>query len=254
MNPTDPSYAQTPPGTQPLYPPGMQPPQPYAGGVPPQGQPMYAPAQQTPAPYAPAGNTPYDFIFDNQQQKVKKPLLGGNKPIRLLVSIVAIGIVLAIIGVVAASIFSKDEPTLGLTAIVQEQQEMIRIATQGEQRSTEETTRNLSYNIDLSVSTNQSQLIAYLAKHGTKLKPKELSLKQDASTDTLLANASATSTYDSALRKVLAEQLKTYLTDLQNAYKTTQSKTLKNILSTSFDAANTLYGQAKASASPSTTP
>jgi hypothetical protein len=220
MNPNEPNYGQLPasPPAQPMYPPAPQP---------------------TPTPA-----NPYDFIVNPPAQPKQTSLGGGNKALRLLIGIGGIAVVLIVAAVVLTSVFAKGESPESLTSIVQQQQEIVRIATLGEQQSTSDTTKNLAYNIDLSVSTSQSQLVSYLAARGTKLDEKQLVLKQDAKTDTLLANAKATSTYDSALNKVLVAQLQAYLSDLQKAFDTTSSLELKKILKQNYQAGKTLLAQA----------
>ncbi len=161
-------------------------------------------------------------------------------------------LVIVILGVVLTSLLAKGGTAPLLTTIVQEQQELVRIAAQAEKQSTSESVRGLAYNVDLSVSTSKSQLTDYLAKRGTKLNEKQLALKHDTATDQLLTNAKATSTYDSALQKVLASQLQTYLADIKKAYTQSSSKTLKTLLNSSFDSGKTLLAQAQASADDTT--
>ncbi|MBL8121637.1 DUF3824 domain-containing protein [Candidatus Saccharibacteria bacterium] len=250
MNPNDPRYGQSPgpaqqyqPGAQ-AYPAAPQPGQPYFG----------TPVQQpTPAPYNPGGNTPYDFIFDGQPQP-KKPLFGKGNAKQLLMLVGGIGTLLVVVIFIVMQVMGGSEPMQNVTAIAQQQQELIRVAAQGEHLARAETTKNLAYNVDLSISTSQSQILAYLSKHKVKLKDKELALKKDAATDQLLTNARATSTFDSTFQKVLADQLDTYLNDLQKEYKATKSASLKQILSTCFDAAKTLSNQARSTDGTASTP
>lgn len=210
------------------------------------------PEGTSPTPGMP--QNPYDFIVNPQVDSKKSKLGNGNNAMRILLVGGGIVTVLIVIAFVFVTIFSKSTPSLSLTAIVQQQQEIIRIATQGEQQAGTDTTKNLAYNIDLSVGTSQSQLKSYLAKHNVKITAKELALKKDPNTDKLLANAKATSTYESALQKVLASQLQTYITDLQKAYDGTNSKALRTVLADSYKAGKTLLNQANGATAASTTP
>jgi hypothetical protein len=208
--------------------------------------PMYS---QMPAPQAgekPIGqpaNNPYGFIT-NPSVAPKKSGFGGNSAMRLLAIVGGAGLVLVILAVVLVSVFAKGESPQSLTSLAQQQQELIRIATLGEQQASLNTTKNLAYNVDLSVSTSQAQLISYITKSGTKLTEKQLALKQDAKTDTLLTNAKATSTYDTALQKALAGQLQTYISDVQQAYNNAKSTTLKKTLAANYKAGKALLDQA----------
>lgn len=226
MNPNEPNYGQLPPQ--------------------PQVSPQTVPAQPLVTPATPnAPGSPYEFILSPQQAPTKKMSLGGgNKALKLLSLIGGAAIVLILISVVLVSVLTKGESPQGLTGIVQQQQELVRIARLGEQQSTSETTKNLAYNIDLSVGTSQAQLLSYLAKHGTKLTEKELALAEDPKTDTLLTNAKATSTYDSAIQKVYASQLQAYISELERSFNGAKSSTLKQTLKANYTAGKTLLDQA----------
>ncbi|MCA9327782.1 hypothetical protein KDA14_04610 [Candidatus Saccharibacteria bacterium] len=200
-------------------------------------------APNPPAPATPGSNNPYDFIVNPAPVPKKSLLTSSNGPMKLLVLIGFVAGAIILVAVVFTLIFSKSSTTPTLTTIVQEQQELIRIATQGEAKASDEATKAYAYNVDLSISTNQQQLLSYLSKHGTTVKEKELALKKDPATDKLLTNAQATSTYDSTLKKVLATQLQTYLTDIQTAFKETSNADLKTILNKSFTAGKTLLTQ-----------
>jgi len=229
MNPNEPNYGQISSEPQPAQ---SATPTPQTFPITPQ-----APSQRATA-------NPYDFIINPAVQPKKAPLAGARKPVRLLIGVGGIAAVLILAAVVFVSFFAKGESPQSLTSIVQQQQEIIRIATQGEQQAASETTKNLAYNVDLSITTNQRQIIAYATKRGVKITEKELVLKKDSSTDSLLENAKATSTYESALQKVLASQLQTYLTDLQKTYDSTKSDELKNLIATSYKSGKVLLDQA----------
>lgn len=195
----------------------------------------------------PGEQNPYAFIM-NPAPAPKHSFLGGdNKALKLLVIVAGATFVIIVLAVILTSVLSKSSPDATLTTLAQEQTELIRVATQGETQATAESTKGFAYNIDLSIGTNQQQLLAYLSKHGVKIKEKQLTLKQDASTDTLLTNAKATSTYDSALQKVLKAQLEAYIIDIQKAYKEAHSSELKTLLDSSFGAAKTLLIQTESS-------
>ena len=84
-----------------------------------------------------------------------------------------------------------------------------------------------------------------MTSKGIKVDVKQLALKKDPATDKTLEAAKATSTFDSALQKVLTVELESYLSDVQTAYKSTKSQKLKEVLRLNFDSGKVLYDQAK---------
>jgi hypothetical protein len=234
MNPNDPMNGQLPqPNPQPIVP--QQNPVGDYGVLPP----------QTPATHG--GHNPYEFIMTSNDKPKTSFFKGSlNSASRLLLIVFGVGVIVVILGIVVTAFQSKNASVSSLTAIAQEQQEIMRVAAQGEHQAASETTKGLAYTIDLSVGTSQTQLLSYLTTRNTKLNVKQLSLKKDASTDTMLAAAQASSTYDSALKKNLAEQLKTYLSDVQQAYKNTTATKLKQVLDSSYTSGKILLDEATA--------
>ena len=234
MNPNDPL-------------PGQFPPEALPGTLPPASPNAYT---ATPSPYPPmtppshSGHNPYEFIIA-PTPKPKRGLFGNspNSAKKYLLKVAAIGILVIILGSIVASLLPNSIPTQSLTDIAQQQQELMRVANQGEARATGETARGLAYTIDLSIGTNQTQLLGYLAKHGTKLSTKTLSLKHSLTTDTTLSASLASSTYDSTFENIIATQLQDYLTSLQQTYNTTTKPDLRQILSTSFSAGTKLLNE-----------
>lgn len=166
---------------------------------------------------------------------------------RLLIGLGGITVVLIVASMVAMQFFAKGTPSTSLIGLVQRQQELIRIAGLGERTSQNEAIRGLAYNVELSIGTNQQQLMGFISKQGQEITKKELALKQDADTDKLLENARATSTYDSALQKVLSMQLQEYLSDLKTTYSKASSSQLKEILNASYTSGKLLLTQAEQS-------
>lgn len=200
-----------------------------------------------PSPYPPltppshSGHNPYEFIIA-PTTKPKRSGFGGspNSAIKLLLMVAGIGILVVILGAIVVSLLPKSTPTQSLTDIAQQQQELMRVANQAEAQAAGESARGLAYTIDLSIGTNQTQLLSYLAKHGTKLSTKQLGLKQNSSTDTTLSAALASSTYDSTFEKVMASQLQEYLSTLQQTYKTTTKPDLQQIIRACYSAGTKL--------------
>ena len=229
MNPNEPNYGQL----------SVSPQQ-----APPQNPQLDVPPVSSPTPVTPVSTNPYDFILNPNANQKKPAAASASGPMRLLLGIGLIGGILLIVGLVLTQFLPKGTSGESLVGLIQQQQEIIRVSTQAQQTAQSETIKGFAYTVNLSVSTSQQQLQSYATKAGTKIDPKQLSLKQDATTDKLLENAKATSTYDSAVKKVLSTLLQDYLDQLKETYKQTSSANLKKILDANFNAGKTLIIQA----------
>lgn len=213
MNPQDYNpYSQ--PAPQPAQP--QMPPQPVVSApqVSPNQYGVVAPLQPMPQPVAPAQN-PYEFILGNQAPK--RSLLGGSLLQRVLVIVGGL-VVLTIIGAVALSLFApKSSAQTTFVGLVQEQQEIIRVTTDMMQYASSSDLKNAATTTNLSVTSDQKQFTTYLTANKVKLTQKELALKTDPANTKLLANAKATSTYDTTATKLLQSVLASYQTDLKTA-------------------------------------
>lgn len=220
-----------------------QPMQPNLG----QAAPQPVALQPNPSSYAPGPSptnehNPYEFFLKSEQTKSSG---GGLKDsfIKKLLVIVGGLIVLCIIGVIVAQLLSPKENSRDLyITLAQEQQEIIRVASQGTQ-ATSETTRGFAITTQLSIGSDQTALTKYLANRNIKISTKTLVLKQSPATDTLLTNARATNTFDSALTKTLTTDLAAYMADLQKTYKVSSNPEAKKILNDCYTHAATLLKQ-----------
>jgi len=200
----------------------------------------------TEAPKPQPSQNPYDFMLAPKPE-VKRPLLsGGKSPKNILIIVGAIGLLVVLVGVIVSLMLPKGDTSQSVLGIAQQQQELMRIATQGQRQATSEDTKILAYNVDLSIGTSQRKILTYMTTRKIKTNEKLLALTQDPATDKDLEDAKAPSTYDSALGKVLATQLQSYLTDLQKSFQQTKNKALKQILSESYSSGKTLLSQAQA--------
>lgn len=229
MNPNEPNYGQLP--ATPQQAPGQSP-QPYL------------PQATSSAPVTTVSTNPYDFILNPNANQKKPAAVRAKGPMELLLGIGLIGGILLIAGLVLTQFLPKGTSGESLLGLIQQQQEIIRVSTQAQQTAQSETIKGFAYTVNLSVSTSQQQLQGYATKAGTKIDPKQLSLKQDAATDKLLENAKATSTYDRTVKKVLSTLLQDYLDQLKETYKQTSNANLKKILDANFSVGKTLIIQA----------
>lgn len=228
MNPNEPNYGQLP--TIPQQPTPTNP------------QPIAQPVASVPA--NPTSTNPYDFILNPAQAQNKPAAAGAKGPLRLLLGIGIVSGVLLVAGLVLMQFLPKGTSSESLLGILQQQQEIIRISKGAQQAARSETIKGFAYTVNMSISTSQQQLQAYATKAGVAIQPEQLETKQDPDTDKLLENAKATSTYDSAVKKVLSTLLQEYTDQLRLVYKETGSSSLKKILDANFNAGKTLMVQA----------
>lgn len=204
------------------------------------------PAQPAGAPNANSSHNPYEFIVaDTQPRQTGKFSFGGSKAMKLLAIVLGVGVLLVIGGLVFTNLAPKNSAETRYVTLVQDQQEVIRVATQGNIATTEEA-RALATNTQLSISSDQKTLLNYLSKSGVKVEKKQLELKRDSTVDTTLLSAKATNTYDSALTSALVTELKAYMSDIQAAYKQTSGDSAKRMLVEEYAHAKLLLKQAGA--------
>ena len=190
---------------------------------------------------------PYDFIVNPQQPKrrglgipgVRNPFLAKLLPIVAVVAVVVI-----ILGVVISKLFAKPGINApALIGIAQSQQELVRVSQQGINNGTQSVTRIFSTNVELSLQTEQLQLLAYLKKQGYKPSTKTLSLKRSTTTDTQLTTAVQSSTFDSVFVQLMQNNLVAYNTELEQVSAGATGDNEKKILAGELSAAGMLLQQ-----------
>jgi len=132
--------------------------------------------------------------------------------------------------------------------IAQDQTELIRIAKLGATKATGQTTLNVAFNLQLSLTSAQQKLLSYLADNHIKLGTKQLALKQNAQTTKQLSDAVATSSFDSTFVTVIQSQLGTYAQALKTAYNTNPGPKGRQLLSAQYNGAQLLIEQSKQTA------
>lgn len=234
MNPQDPQQQYE----QPPYTP--QSPAPVS--QPTQFQPT-APAQPSqPASPANSGNNPYEFILNPDTTHHKAP--SNDSLLKRVIVIVGIVVIIAIIGVIVARlVVPKDSSVQQVTAIAQEQQELVRVATYIVSHTKNTDLINFAINTEMSVDTNQQASVEYAANRGVELGEEQLALKKDTKTDTLLSAAISTNTFDSTAAQTLTSQLNTYQINLKKAYNASSGQKARAVLQASYDTAVTLAAQ-----------
>ena len=186
---------------------------------------------------------PYEFITSSDPGK--KPA-GPQRSMTQRVAIVAGGgVVFLIIAIIFISLLSKGgENTAPFLKLAQTQQEIARITDSADAISSQ-SVKNLVTNVNVAVTSDQTQLLTELAARGTKYKAKQLDLGKNLQTDQQLATAKSAGTYDATMLSLLTDNLTTYKDELSQAYNATGSSKLKQQLNSDYKSADLLLTQAK---------
>lgn len=223
MNPQDPQNRN---------PYGPQPPYPQAGGV-------YS------APPAASGHNPYEFIINPATPKRPGFFSGPSFGKRIALVGGMLVILMIIISMVMSALGPKDVTTQFIK-LDQQQEEIIRVASNAVEQAGNQDVKNFLTNTEASITSNQLQVNQYLVDHHHKVSPKLLALGKNADTDTLLANAAAANNYNQVALQIITTDLQSYATLLQSTYQQAPGSASKAILQKSYVAAQLLIAQAKA--------
>ena len=118
---------------------------------------------------------------------------------------------------------------------------LVTIATKQQGLSTN--TQNFVATANLSLGSQSSGLLQYLAKNGYKPKAKLLSQRISPALDSQLTAAVANTTYDQTFQDTMKTQLNTYLSDLTHTYAQTSGKNGRALLNSDYDQAKLLLSQ-----------
>lgn len=196
-------------------------------------------------PYGPAqppGN-PYDFIMSPDSAPRQKPKLvpgmgGGNSFAKKLAVLIGGAIVVVIILAVGVTLLTGGKTNSSeLVELAETQAELIRVSGEGLQNATGQDAKNAATTINLGLQTQQTQLLNLLGQRGQKIKPKELALKQNPTTDKQLMLAQQTSTYDDAFMQIIHQQLSDYVNTLSQLYTKSTDSTVRKQLQTDYNQA-----------------
>jgi hypothetical protein len=204
--------------------------------------------QQTPYQPPPPPGANYDFFLNPQKPPKPSPFAGllGGGSLAVRMAVVACGaFVVVIVLYIFLSLFGNSSDPKLLT-IAQDQSELSRVAalayTLGQNQSSS-STQNFARSANLSLTTEQLQLLNYLKEHGTKFSAKQLAATKNTSTDTELSSSIQSSSFDSTYASVMQSQLGSYQITLQSAFKSASSTNLKVILAADYKAAGLLLRQ-----------
>lgn len=201
-------------------------------------------------------NTPnqYDFLLNQtqtpkQSKLAKLPGMRGQFARRIAI-IAGGGLLLVIVFIIVASLFFGGSSTTdNLVKLSQQQNELIRVASQATNHATEQTTKNLAINTQFVLATDQEQLVAYTKKHGRKITTKELAAARSTATDQKLTTAQAASNFDAVFVQIIQSELTDYRSLLQQTFTASKVAATKKLLNTDFANAANLLTQANEAAS-----
>lgn len=167
---------------------------------------------------------PYGFIMN--PQKPKRPaLFGGGMKLKFVV-IGIIVVLVMILGVGVSNILSAsgNAQKNKLIKLAQTQTEIVRLANAAAIKAATPETKSLAITTQLSVESSGNQTKDALSKYGVKANAKLLSAGKDAKSDATLDEATKTSRYDEAYKKLLSEQLSDYQKQLKSAFDSATKK------------------------------
>lgn len=198
-------------------------------------QPQNTPPAPPPMPTG-GPNNPYDFLNDPVKQKRSFVPSGGSKKQRLI--IVGAGVLLLIIlGLIFLSILgsSNKGPKDDLLSLAQQQTEIIRIATLGQQKANQPETKSLAVTAEYTVMSQQAEIQSLAKKAGVKVGQKELNAGKDTKTDATLTTAEQNNQFDATFTALLKTQLLAYRRRLEKVRTEVSSKKTIQVLN-AYDA------------------
>jgi len=190
----------------------------------------------------PASNeNPYTFITNPAGQPVKQPgFSGGVNDMQKRIIIVAGLVVLLIICVaVFSSIISNANKgnLVQLTAVVQDQAEIVHIAALMPADAVNQSTKNVTATVTITMPSAQSQMLSLMEKEGHKISTTVENAKELKSTDNQINTAIQVSQYDQVFLGILQTQLAQYENDLKVAYAAKPNLAQANLLKTEYNGA-----------------
>jgi hypothetical protein len=105
---------------------------------------------------------------------------------------------------------------------------------------TQASNQDLALNAELTLKTDNSNLLGFLTADGVKVGTKQLGMDDSAETSLELQNAEANSTGDVVFVQIMQTELQSYASSLKKDYNEASSSTLKQLLSTDYTQAQLL--------------
>ncbi len=182
-----------------------------------------------------SGRDPYDFLTAPLPDS-GKGMAPGDKKRRIIV--VAIGgsiLLMLIIVIFSLVVGSGPSNKVELLNLAKQQNELIRVAEIGAQKSREAQAKNLAVITKLSLTTDQQPLINALKAQQLKIGPNDLAGGKNPKTDEALTAAEQANRFDEVFLETMQSQLTIYQKALKQAYNNPATgKKLKATLDTQY--------------------
>jgi hypothetical protein len=193
-------------------------------------------------PSQPQSN-PYDFIVNPLKPPKKSMFAGASFGLKVALLVGGAVFIIIVLAVLFSSVFKNEGNVPFLTAVAQDQAEIIRVTTKANTQAVSADSKGFSETVSLSVGTDQQKLLTFLTTSGVKLSTKTLGLGLKASTDQSLAAATQASNYDETFGNIMQNYLTDYANDLKAAFGNTQNGTEKSLLSDQYQDSQLLLQQ-----------
>ena len=197
-----------------------------------------------PQPTLPTPENPYGFILNpnKDEKRSSKPL---NKGINKKLLAVGSGVILILLISILWSAFSGSSKSQEqrLLDLLSKQQEVVRISELVKKDDTlTQETKNWVSTISLTTSSEQEQLKAYLSSKSITIDKAVYDKSKNTKTDKSLTDAKQNNSFELTAKELLAGQLKSYRSDVQNAYNNASNEKSKTMLKGFFDSLTILIG------------
>jgi hypothetical protein len=201
---------------------------------------MLMPPQSNSSSSVPSPNPDYNFIFSDQKPKRRFgfKLPGSNNLAKITILIVAGGAVLGVIIIALSSILGPKINTTQLVDTVARAQEISRVSDAVILQSRDINTTNLAATTSNSLTSQEKQLLNYLAVNKKRVQPKDIKSYLNKTTDAEIVDAQQNNRLSEYYNSYLKKNLVAYQGAIQNAYSTAEGQNIKSTLN-SFSISNT---------------
>jgi len=166
---------------------------------------------------------------------------------RIVLILLGLVLLIAAVVIIRSLLTPKDTATTLATTLALEQQEIIRVSNLASQSATSQDIKDAAVTISTSVANDQTGTNAYLARNNIEINEKQLAAARDTKTDQLLADARASSTFDTTWKDTMTTQLSKYQNDVRALYAKTQNPAFRETLKKAFDNSKLLLDMLSAS-------
>ncbi len=164
---------------------------------------------------------------------------------RIMVVVGGLVIVVIFFSILSAVLSSGPTPASLQTVVAEDQAEIIHLSQGATNNASSAVTKNFAITSQFTLTTDQQELVAYLAQSKVKLTPAQLLASVSAKTDAALASGLSAGIYDQTYTQVMTTTFTTYANDINAAYKKTKGPNGRKILSKDYTSAIVYLKQLK---------